>query len=433
MKYIEPLSDLIIDTLKDFSLSGLKVTRESLCQALASREAILRLAIEGDPEAPPQISLCPPKGLFGNNPPLDLEENDAGMSRQILEEPLARIRSILLDILSELTTICKDEHLHRSSELQERLQNCQSMDALFDYGSDLLDIIRLLIGHTREEMEHTGRFLDELGKDLCGVENQILSYDDIHQQTYISNGVFQGKLLSEADQMEAALDSNQNSHHTIMTKLSAIKAAVAGKQKEDELRLREADRRLSLLQESIQNYKNEIAQANQKAEELEREAMLDSLTGIHNRRAYGLRIREEFRRFHRDGQVFSLALIDVDHFKQINDRYGHRTGDRCLKEIAARIKGGLRSSDFLARYGGEEFVAILAGTNRTDARTVAEKIRSVIERTHFRYRDTEIPVTISLGVTEVMSSDGGTEAIFVRADDAMYESKKSGRNRVTVG
>ena len=158
--------------------------------------------------------------------------------------------------------------------------------------------------------------------------------------------------------------------------------------------------------------------------------LLDGLTEIHNRRAYELRIREELRRYHRDGQGFSLVLIDVDHFKNINDLYGHQAGDNCLRGIAGRIKSAVRTTDFLARYGGEEFIVILAGSSGDNARRISEKIREVIEKTKFIYRDEEIPVTISLGVTVAEPSDGDPEALFVRVDDAMYRAKKEGRNRV---
>src|SRR5208337_4889161 len=109
---------------------------------------------------------------------------------------------------------------------------------------------------------------------------------------------------------------------------------------------------------------------------------------------------------------FSLILMDIDHFKRVNDDYGHKAGDKCLKEIAKLIKSSLRQSDFLARYGGEELIAILNGSSAASARDIAEKIRGRIERTRFCYKDVIIPVTISLGVTEVMASDTDPEAPF---------------------
>jgi diguanylate cyclase (GGDEF)-like protein len=183
---------------------------------------------------------------------------------------------------------------------------------------------------------------------------------------------------------------------------------------------------------SGEEHNDQIALATERANILEKEVLLDALTEIHNRRAYELQIRENLRRYHLDGQSFSLVLIDVDGFKNINDNYGHSAGDKCLREIAKLIRSSLRKTDFLGRYGGEELIAIMEGASAEDGRKIAEKIRSRIERAHFSYQQEEIPVTISLGVTEVMQTDKDSETPFSRADNAMYQAKRQGRNRVCV-
>ncbi len=127
-----------------------------------------------------------------------------------------------------------------------------------------------------------------------------------------------------------------------------------------------------------------------------------------------------------------MVLIDVDRFKQVNDLHGPLAGDKCLRGIAGQIKPAVRSTDFLARFGGEEFILILAGSSAENARKIAEKLRVMIEKTRFFYRNEEIPVTISLGVTEVHHADRDSETLFLRVDEAMYQAKKQGRNRVCV-
>ena len=175
--------------------------------------------------------------------------------------------------------------------------------------------------------------------------------------------------------------------------------------------------------------KKEIGQVQKKTKILEQEILLDSLTGIYNRRAYELRIREELSRYQRYNQPFSLVLFDIDHFKKVNDRYGHQAGDKCLREITGRIRPSLRECDFLARYGGEEFVMILPGTSEDDAFKAAEKVRNLIEKTRFVYQGAEVPVTISLGLTQVKPTDQDPDMLFKRVDNAMYQAKKGGRNR----
>lgn len=433
MKSIETLSSILIETLKEFSSEGMGLTQESLSHALASKKEITGLLLQDLPvlpfaEHPPaQPVPCPPTDRKPGGEKEPLQELDQHC-RPILQRTL-------LKILAELAPLSKEEHLQQISELQQHIQQSRSMDDVLSLGEQMMGTVRLLIGRTIEEAEYTRGFLAELGRDLSGMEKQILSCHGIHLETYDSNTRFSGELLNHADQMKDALDSRKEYGQVrefILSRLMAVKAAVDIKQKEDEARLRDADQKLSDLQATLESHREEIAQARIRVEDLEKEVLLDSLTGIHNRRAYELRIREELRRFAREGAAFSLTLVDVDHFKEINDRYGHRTGDRCLREIAQRIKSALRNIDFLARYGGEEFIAILPGSYLEGARAVAERIRAVIQRTRFRYQGGEIPVTVSLGVTEVREADNTPEAIFTRVDNAMYRSKNDGRNRVTA-
>jgi diguanylate cyclase len=177
------------------------------------------------------------------------------------------------------------------------------------------------------------------------------------------------------------------------------------------------------LQKSFQQMKKEVGQIQKKTKILEHEILLDSLTGIYNRRAYELRIKEELSRFQRYNQPFSLVLFDIDHFKKVNDQYGHQAGDKCLRELTGRIKPSLRDCDFLARYGGEEFIIILPGTVAVDAYKVAEKVRNTVEKTRFLYQGAEVPVTISLGLTEVKPLDQDPGVLFKRVDGAMYRQR----------
>ena len=215
----------------------------------------------------------------------------------------------------------------------------------------------------------------------------------IERPTNISNE-FHNDLLSHTDDMHRAFDSGkslQDIRHLITSKLNTISKAIEIKRESDDARLQEADTKIAELQNNLRTYKQEILQVRERSESLEKEVLLDALTQINNRRAYDLQIRENLRRYHRNGEQFSLILMDIDHFKKVNDDYGHKAGDKCLKEIAKLIKSSLRQSDFLARYGGEELIAILHGSDAGSARNVAEKIRRRIEKTRFYYQDEIIP------------------------------------------
>jgi len=184
------------------------------------------------------------------------------------------------------------------------------------------------------------------------------------------------------------------------------------------------------LQQDLSEMKGEIEAAWQRAHALEKELLIDPLTGIYNRRAYDRRIEEELQRYQRYHRVFSLLVFDVDHFKDINDRYGHSAGDQCLKEIINRVKLILRKSDFLSRYGGEEFVVIVPEINAEGALEVAEKIRATVEQTKFIHKSEVVKITISIGLTHIKPGDRVHDQIFSRADRALYNAKQAGRNRV---
>lgn len=158
---------------------------------------------------------------------------------------------------------------------------------------------------------------------------------------------------------------------------------------------------------------------------------IDALTQIANRAHFDERLPEEFDRLRRYGEPFSLILIDIDHFKNINDSYGHQTGDNLLQSLAKIFKATLRSSDFVARYGGEEFAMIVVKSGEAMARGVAGELRRTVESTAFKARDgSRIAVTISAGVAEARADDAPA-GLIQRADEALYAAKRGGRNRVS--
>lgn len=163
-------------------------------------------------------------------------------------------------------------------------------------------------------------------------------------------------------------------------------------------------------------------------------AAIDALTGLNNRRFFEKQLAETLERAAHGGRSLSLLMIDVDHFKRINDDYGHEAGDQVLKSLAQRIKDILRRSDPVCRFGGEEFLVLLPDTPLATAERVAERLRAAIEATPFRLEPDgarTIPVTISIGLAE-RSADANAEALLRRTDRALYASKTAGRNRVTV-
>jgi diguanylate cyclase (GGDEF)-like protein len=169
---------------------------------------------------------------------------------------------------------------------------------------------------------------------------------------------------------------------------------------------------------------------------LEELSLVDGLTGIFNRRYFDEHFEEEKNRALRREEPLSVIMMDIDNFKAYNDNYGHGAGDECLQQVARALRSNLsRSGDFVARYGGEEFVALLPGMGGTGVMTVAERLRHGVEslKISHAYSPTAKVVTISLGVasSEAGASEEDRSQLLKRADQALYRSKREGRNRST--
>jgi len=169
-------------------------------------------------------------------------------------------------------------------------------------------------------------------------------------------------------------------------------------------------------------------------EKLSSFAYVDSLTGVGNRHYFDMIIKQEIKRHERLGSKFSVVMIDIDHFKDINDRFGHGAGDLVLNQLANIIKDNAREIDYVIRYGGEEFLVILPHTNKESAHIFAERLRKRVENHNFIIDNgKQVKITISIGISEFdPRADKNFEAVLKDADDALYNSKERGRNRVSV-
>jgi diguanylate cyclase (GGDEF)-like protein len=166
---------------------------------------------------------------------------------------------------------------------------------------------------------------------------------------------------------------------------------------------------------------------------LYRAAYTDALTGIFNRGAFMQRAQEEFSFCKRNNVLMSIVMSDVDHFKDINDSYGHPAGDQVLMELSAILAEQMRKEDLLARYGGEEFIMLLRETSADAAAGWAERIRQIVMQYPFTYKGQPIPTTISIGIcTRRISTLDSLHAIIRIADDALYLAKRNGRNRLEI-
>ena len=195
-------------------------------------------------------------------------------------------------------------------------------------------------------------------------------------------------------------------------------------------RLAANEQRLArLVEERTLEIEQQKARLRFQAEEFARQAREDALTGINNRRAFDEALAREFARARRNGAPLSIAIVDLDHFKAINDRFSHAVGDEVLKRVAQRLKNDSRGFDVVARWGGEEFAMLLPETALGSARAACERLRESIQAVDLSDIDPALRITASVGVAEAAGLDDH-HRLLLRADEALYRAKANGRNRV---
>lgn len=170
----------------------------------------------------------------------------------------------------------------------------------------------------------------------------------------------------------------------------------------------------------------------QRLEELEKLALIDPLTEVGNRRYSEDFLQDRLGELYRYGWQSGVIFIDIDHFKVVNDEFGHDVGDEVLRMVARTLLKSIRSFDFIGRWGGEEFVAVILNVTGKDVAAIAEKFRALVKRSKLRVGDKIVRVSVSLGAT-LTKPDDTVESLMKRVDQLMYQSKSQGRNRVTVG
>jgi diguanylate cyclase (GGDEF)-like protein len=231
------------------------------------------------------------------------------------------------------------------------------------------------------------------------------------------------------ERLAAKIDDDIDCHSFHIEQIGVELRDATGSSSDDVLkaaaRILIANRRL---QRDLSAAQKEIQQQRQEVASLAAEARTDTLTGLPNRRSLNEDLARRFDQWRRHQIPLSLLMVDVDHFKKLNDAHGHQTGDQVLRLVAQSLRKTLRQMDIAARFGGEEFAVLLPGTRLKDATTVAERMRAAVAAADLQCAGKQLSVTVSLGLASVIA-DETAEDLIKRADDALYAAKAAGRNR----
>jgi len=331
-----------------------------------------------------------------------------------------------LDLPLELT-----EDVER---LKIRLDGEKTVASLTRSMTDIADLIARARSQVQEEKNEIEAFLSDLTDRLTQIdeslENTFQGERDAAQQRKDFGDRVNAEVQGIEDSVQEAQDLD-TLKSSIRTRIDAIQSHMDAYRKMETEREERSASEIKELSAQLDTFQSEVSTLHRKLEQAREAAIQDALTGLPNRMAYDERIQEEIERARRYQRPLSLAIIDVDFFKKINDKFGHPAGDKVLKILAEVFKKRTRDSDFVARMGGEEFMLVLTETSADDALIVTDKLRGVIQQANFHFRDTAVPVTVSCGITDYSEGDS-VEELYSRADEALYEAKEGGRNRCVL-
>jgi len=297
-----------------------------------------------------------------------------------------------------------------------------------------INIIRIIISSISKERDTAQQFLVNVNQTLTLLHQTLL--DSVQRSKEVGHKMADLNEKIELKISQLACETEEAStidslKMIVGQKLEALTLDI--KFKEDlELSERESlANTLKEMQSKINSLESETNDYKERLAEQRFKSLQDTLTKLPNRAAYDERIALEYNTFNRSNHDLCLVVIDIDHFKSVNDTFGHSAGDKTLQVLANALKKSVRVTDFIARFGGEEFVIIMPNSNLKQITAPLEKIRKTIRAIPFKFKNKNLRITISIGASQFRTNDSIVE-VFDRADAALYEAKNSGRDRIIL-
>ncbi|WP_286785810.1 MULTISPECIES: GGDEF domain-containing protein [Pseudomonas] len=399
--------------------------------------------VEPDAEAVAQALPAQPKVTAGVGLPrmhLDslpmaaaiLEPADPAYALPAQSEPAyiviaARVEAILLGMLDELPL--PESHHAQSAALAERIRGGLNWYELVPVLEDLAVLMQAVVGSGQHEFEV---YLRQLNERLASFQGSLVDA----QEGYVDGLASARELDSDLRQQVTGLHSSVQEANDLSGLKQVIESRLEGLlhtmdeyQRQRDQREEQIAGRLQTLVERVASMAQEAKGFRENLEEQRQKALVDALTGLPNRAAWNERLEIEGARWQRYGGELLMAVLDIDHFKRINDEYGHLAGDKVLKIIAGELAKRVRVTDFIARFGGEEFVLLMPSTPMEGGLKLLDVLRTAIEACPFHFKGQPVTITLSGGLAAYHPGEVA-EQVFERADQALYRAKRGGRNRI---
>lgn len=317
------------------------------------------------------------------------------------------------------------------------LKSVEDMVFDMDKGFDetLTTLLNTLSDHiiSLEKRQHkVSNFIEDVFSKFVNLQNELTnsfsnSIDFVEEDLALDQ-----KLLGDAEDMHKVLKSEDSIDYLRTKMLESFSNFVdtfGEKTESKKGRLDTIAKEYGTVNNELDDYKKQVAKLQNDLNKYKTESVTDHMTGLYNRKYMDLKLGEEIDRFNRTKTPFCVVLIDIDHFKSVNDNYGHPIGDQVLKHLAKLMKESIRKTDFAFRYGGEEFMMLLSNVDVRNATHVSDQIRKKLETTNFSMKGTSFNVTASFGIALFDKKDT-QETIIKRADENLYKAKQTGRNKI---
>lgn len=339
----------------------------------------------------------------------------------------AHIETILLNVLTQLQVL--DKQRLQADQLRERIAGGLNW---YELAAALDDLAELVLGAQLSRQQDFELYLQQLNSRLAQFHGNLEQAHEAYTGSLEAGRELEGTIRDQVKGLSSDVSNATNLEAlkaNVETKLDALLVNVEQSRSLNTDREEQVAGQLKSMVDRIQVMEVEATTFRNHLEEQRKRALMDTLTGLPNRAGLEKRMEEEYERWQRYGGELLLVVLDVDHFKRVNDQFGHLAGDKVLRLIAQQVSRRLRKSDFIGRFGGEEFVVLMPGTSVDKAAIVLEELRVGIENSPFHFKNERVTITISIGFTDFRRDDT-LEQVFERADQAMYRAKGDGRNQL---
>ncbi len=370
---------------------------------------------------------------------LDAAEEAAASLSFALANGAGRVPVESLDIarqplLQVLEAVAGEANNHDFDRIRSRLVSVSNPLELTMAAASLGEALKAERKGFEAELQKLGEFLQKVARRVEEFRTNLHRSGRAHEDSVKHAVLMQTTLQTHVDHIKGRITEELQLDQLkvfVTEELGKLEDTLGDHLKADSGQHQDAHEHVAETLRRLSELEAEMAQLRTDFDEQQSLSLLDPLTGVYNRLGYIEGMNREHARWQRDGGALSLAIFDLDLFKNINDQFGHATGDKVLTAVAASLRKHVRGVDLLCRFGGEEFVLIMPETDLEGAATVADKLRGIIGASKFRFKDAPVPVTVSVGVASFRASDTVDET-FERADRALYRAKNSGRNRCCI-